>query len=173
MSESSYSGGEPTTSETKYSNFAATSTINYMTIARNRYHAEVSSSGSATPEVRQSSYREGPDDTKKNGNGELPLNASKTDRLLRVRKVAIAKYKKQVACLENENVIFKKVLSQLRSNGTLTDLCIENLKVSCLHTLQCILFHLFRVYAFLILIFLYLLCLSVSCRFRYRNQQRS
>lgn len=134
MSESSYSGGEPTTSESRYSNFAATSTINYMTISRNRYHAEVSSSGSATPEVRQSSFREGTaDDTKKNGNGELPPNASKTDRLLRVRKVAIAKYKKQVACLENENVIFKKVLSQLRSNGTLTDLCIENLKVRCLH----------------------------------------
>jgi len=130
MSEGSIEDLEGSSDETKYNNFAATSTTNYMTTSRNRYPTEVSSSDSssmAQPQPNAWASIAG-DEGAKNGNGQAGGVPKDSLHLLRARKVIIARQKKRIAMLEKESERYKALLLQIYRDGILTEVYKEKLE---------------------------------------------
>lgn len=134
MSSSNHS--DEAIEEAGYNNFAATSTTNYLTVARNRNQAEVSSSDSTYNP--QPNAREGLRDGISNGNGTgnnhgKHANGSKHHksiaRKLHVRRKIIIRQRKQIAMLQSDSELFKRILNQMDADGVLTDAYRRDLEV--------------------------------------------
>lgn len=120
--------------EASHSNFAATGTTNYMTISSHHSFAETSSSQSSNS-FQQCNSREGNDE--KNGNGSSSSHQDdgslkkKTAQMLRNRRAIIVKQRKQIATLQVDLELVKRVLSQMDDDGLLTPEYKRSLEVKC------------------------------------------
>lgn len=130
MSTATQNRVESSNDESRYNNFAATSTTNYMTITQNRYRADVSSSNSSGLIQPSSREEHGPDDLKNGDTKTAESGTKNAARVLSARKKVILKQRKAIAALQRNENIFRKIMARMQLDGVLSEEYRKSLEVA-------------------------------------------